>query len=302
MDGQGKLGESDISDSTCHLSIQFFLAWLNTQLSATPASSLACLFCTHVLQQRFLVLNSATSNLRVTSFCPDLDPLHCQSFRMFQVVVENLLTRMPPTTKSASLGFITWQAKYRHTNYHEVSVICKLKGSHEHSLAAYTYQTVKRDGVVVLILTSLQTSNQSSGNARRQSANWKLLIWGGRLSVWICLETRGLQKQLNAQDAVFAAFRHLADTSAISWTMRDWSAHFRSHFKCWVLRLFANACTSVLQKRWHARLPASPRAAWSSSGRLSSRNFATQTPSTWACDLRSVPSVSTQLLQTGSLF
>ena len=114
---------------------------------------------------------------------------------MFQVVVENLLTGMPPTTKSASLGFITWQAKYRHTNYHEVSVISKLKGSHEHSLAAYTYQTVKRDGVVVLILTSLQTSNQSSGNARRQSANWKLLIWGGRLSVWICLETRGLQKQ-----------------------------------------------------------------------------------------------------------
>ena len=114
---------------------------------------------------------------------------------MFQVVVENLLTRMPPTTKSASLVFITWQAKNRHTNYHEVSVISKLKGSHEHSLAAYTYQTVKRDGVVVLILTSLQTSNQSSGNARRQSANWKLLIWGGRLSVWICLETSGLQKQ-----------------------------------------------------------------------------------------------------------
>ena len=71
-----KLGESDISHSTCHLTIQIFLAWLKTKLSATPASSLAWLFCRHVLQQRFRDLNSATSNLLFTSlsFRPDLDP------------------------------------------------------------------------------------------------------------------------------------------------------------------------------------------------------------------------------------
>ena len=149
-----------------------------------------------------------------------------------------------------------------------------------------------------LILTSLQASNQSSGNARRQSANWKLLIWCGRLSAWICLD---LQKHHHICIQP-AAFRHPAETSAISWTMQNWSAHFRSHFKCWVLRLFANACMSVLHKRWYARLPASPRAAWSSSGSLSSTNFATQTPATWACDLRSLPFVSAQLSQTGSLF
>ena len=130
-DGQGKLGESDVSRSTCHLSIQIFLAWLQTKLSATPASALAWLFCRHILQQRFLVLNSATSNLLITSFPPDLDPLHCQSLRMFQVVVEKVLTVMPRTTKSASLGFITWQAKVdKLTTYHEVSVMCKLKGLH----------------------------------------------------------------------------------------------------------------------------------------------------------------------------
>ena len=95
---------------------------------------ITCLTCLsllhHILQQRFLALNSATSNLLVTSFRPNLDPLHCQSLRMFQVVVEKVLTLMPPTTKSASLGFITWQAKIDNlttSTYHEVSVICKLK-------------------------------------------------------------------------------------------------------------------------------------------------------------------------------
>ena len=48
------------------------------------------------------------------------------------------------------------------------------------------------------ILTSLQASNQSSGNARRQSANWKLLIWCGRLSAWICLD---LQKHHHMHSA-----------------------------------------------------------------------------------------------------
>ena len=49
-----------------------------------------------------------------------------------------------------------------------------------------------------LILTSLQASSLSSGNARRQSANWKLLIWCGRLSAWICLD---LQKQHHMHSA-----------------------------------------------------------------------------------------------------
>ena len=52
-----------------------------------------------------------------------------------------------------------------------------------------------------LILTSLQASNRSSGNERRQSANWKLLIWCGWLSACICLETRGLQKQHHMHSA-----------------------------------------------------------------------------------------------------
>ena len=141
-DGQGK-------HSTCQLSIQIFLAWLKTKLSATPVSSLACLFCTHILQQRFLVLNSATSNLLVTSFCPDLDPLQCQSFSTFQVVVEKVLTLMPPTTKSASLGFITWQAKIDKLTIMKCLLFASWKARTTHSPAGYTHQTVKRYGVVV---------------------------------------------------------------------------------------------------------------------------------------------------------
>ena len=67
-----------------------------------------------------------------------------------------------------------------------------------------------------------------------------------------------------------AAFRHLAEMSAISWTMWKWSSHFCRRFNCRVLRLLANACMSVSHKCWHARLPASPRAAWFPSGVLSS--------------------------------
>ena len=148
-DGQGKLGESDISHGTCQLSLQIFLAWLQAKLSATPVSSLACLFCTHILQQRFLVLNSATSNLLVTSFCPDLDPLHCQSLSMLQVVVERVLTLMPPTTKSASLGFITSQAKIDKLTIMKCLLFASWKARATHSLAGYTHQTVKRHGVVV---------------------------------------------------------------------------------------------------------------------------------------------------------
>ena len=150
-DGQGKLGESDISHSTCQLSIQIFSAWLKTKkkLSATPVSSLACLCCTHILQQRFPVLTSATSNSLVTSFCPDLDPLHCQSLSMFQLVVERVLTLMPPTTKSASLGFITWQAKIDKLTIMKCLLFASGKARTTHSLAGYTHQTVKRHGVVV---------------------------------------------------------------------------------------------------------------------------------------------------------
>ena len=112
------------------------------RLSVTPASSLAW----HILQQRFLVLNSATSSLLVSSFHPDFDSLHCQSLRMFQAVVEKVLTLMPPATKSASLGFITWQVKIdKLTTYHEVA---SWKACTMHSLAGYMHQTVKRHRVV----------------------------------------------------------------------------------------------------------------------------------------------------------
>ena len=52
-----------------------------------------------------------------------------------------------------------------------------------------------------LISTSLQASNRSSGNERRQSANWKLVIWCEWLSACICSETRSLQKQHHMHSA-----------------------------------------------------------------------------------------------------
>ena len=44
-----------------------------------------------------------------------------------------------------------------------------------------------------LILTSLQASNRLSGNAEPQHANWKLPMWRGWLTAWICLEAIGLE-------------------------------------------------------------------------------------------------------------
>ena len=147
-----------------------------------------------------------------------------------------------------------------------------------------------------LILTSLQASNQSSGNARRQSVNWKLLIWCGRLSAWICLD---LQKQHHMHSACCIPAsgreeRDILDHAKLVCTFTQPLQMLSPKALC--------KCMSVLHKRWYARLPASPRAAWSSSGSLSSTNFATQTPATWACDLPSLPFVSAQLSQTGSLF
>ena len=37
-----------------------------------------------------------------------------------------------------------------------------------------------------------------------------------------------------------------APCSSLSWTMQNWSAHFRSHFKCWVLRLFCKCMHECL--------------------------------------------------------
>ena len=175
-DGQGKLVESDISHRSCHLSIQIFLAWLQTKLSATPASSLAWLFCRHILQRflRFLVLNSATSNLPVTlspiatSSCPDLGPLQCHSFRMFQVVQK--VKTMPPIAKSASLGFKTWLAKYHKLpTYHEVSAVCKLKALHNapsSSIHSSNYWKAYR----VFVRAHLDFTSRSSSE---QSVIWK---------------------------------------------------------------------------------------------------------------------------------
>ena len=76
------------------------------------------------------------------------------------------------------------------------------KACKTHSLAGCTHQTVKGiEWLCELILTSLQASSRLSGNARRQSANWKLLIWCGGLSACICLEIRGLQKQHHMHSA-----------------------------------------------------------------------------------------------------
>ena len=121
-DGQGKLGESDVSHSTYHLSIQIFLAWLKTRLSATAASSLAWLFCRHILQQRFLVLHSATSNLLVTSFRPDLDPL---TLSESQDVSGSSWESVDPNASRYKVGF-TWvhnlTRKNRQTDYLSWSV------------------------------------------------------------------------------------------------------------------------------------------------------------------------------------
>ena len=98
-----------------------------------------------------------------------------------------------------------------------------------------------------------------SGNAQIESCQSGL---DDSLSGYAC-------RPLHIMRSARCAFR-LAEMSAISWTMWNWSAHFRSRFKCWVLRLLANACMSVSHKCWHARLPASQRAAWFPSGLLSS--------------------------------
>ena len=170
-DGQGKLVESDISHRSCHLSIQIFLAWLQTKLSATPASSLAWLFCRHILQRflRFLVLNSATSNLPVTlspiatSSCPDLGPLQCHSFRMFQVVQK--VKTMPPIAKSASLrSKLDWQNITNCLPIMKCLLFASWKPYTTHPLAGYIHQIIGRPRVFVrahLDFTSRSSSEQS---------------------------------------------------------------------------------------------------------------------------------------------
>ena len=185
-----------------------------------------------------------------------------------------------------------------------------------------------------LILTSLQASNQSSGNARRQRAKRKLkaanLVWttqcldmfgspktpsymhsaccisaSGRderdildnaklvctfsqplqmlspkallqMHAWVSYtsaDTHGCrlhQEPLDLLPGVFQVqtlqhklqrlervifvrsllYLHScpkrAPCSSLSWTMQNWSAHFRSHFKCWVLRLFCKCMHECL--------------------------------------------------------
>ena len=134
-DGQGKLVESD-SPSTC-LSTQIFLAWLQTKLSKKHLrrylihwlGSFAKSYCKGFCGFWFWILQHPTCLSHCHLILPWCRSLLYHSFRMFEVV-QKVLT-MPPTAKSASLGFITWLAKIRKLpTYHEVSVVCKLKALH----------------------------------------------------------------------------------------------------------------------------------------------------------------------------
>ena len=82
-----------------------------------------------------------------------IDPKHCQSLRMFQVVVEKVLALTPPTTKLASLDVQNLTSKNRHTDYSLPIMKCLLfaswKACTTHSLAGCTHQTAKRHWVVV---------------------------------------------------------------------------------------------------------------------------------------------------------
>ena len=82
-----------------------------------------------------------------------IDPKHCKSLRMFQVVVEKVLALTPPTTKLASLDVHNLTSKNRHTDYSLPIMKCLLfaswKACTTHSLAGCTHQTAKRHWVVV---------------------------------------------------------------------------------------------------------------------------------------------------------
>ena len=127
-------------------------------------------------------------------------------------------------------------------------------GRHRVVVRAHLFSFTSRSSRVIIGHLEMQ-----SGNAQIESCQSGL---DDSLSGYAC-------RPLHIMRSARCAFR-LAEMSAISWTMWNWSAHFRSRFKCWVLRLLANACMSVSHKCWHARLPASQRAAWFPSGLLSS--------------------------------
>ena len=114
-------------------------------------SSFAWLFCTHMLQQRFLVLNSATSNLLVTSFCHWL-----RSFTLSesQNVSGSSWESVDPNASHYKVGFTLVQnltSKNRHTYWPIMK--CPLFASWNacttHSLAGYTHQIIRRHRVVV---------------------------------------------------------------------------------------------------------------------------------------------------------
>ena len=83
-----------------------------------------------------------------------------------------------------------------------------------HPLAGYTHQLLEGiEWLCELISTSLpdlQASNRSSGNAERQRANWKLPVWCRWLTVWICLETTGLEDNMRSACRISAS-RHERD-------------------------------------------------------------------------------------------
>ena len=138
-------------------------------------------------------------------------------------------------------------------------------------LAGYIHQIIGRPRVVArahLDFTSRSSSEQSviwklqSGNVQIESCQSGV---DDSLSGYACRPL--VSKTTSCVQP--AEFRHLAEMSAISWTMCNWSARFRGYFKCWVL-MAPCTCMSVSHKCWHARLPVSPRAAWFPSGVLSS--------------------------------
>ena len=176
-----------------------------------------------------------------------------------------------------------------------MSDVCKLKALHNvpssriHSSNYWKVQS----GCASSSWLHFQIFKRAIGHleiAERHRANWKLPVWCRPL---VSKTTSCVQP---------AAFRHLAEMSAISWTMWNWSARFRRHFKCWVLRLLAHAWVSHTSADTHG-CPFHQEPLDFPQGFFQAyTSFATQTPATWASGLCSLPFVSAELSQTGSLF
>ena len=120
----------------------------------------------------------------------------------------------------------------------------------------YTHQIIGRQRVVVRAHHFSFTSRSSSfiiGHLKMQSGNAQIESCQSGLDDSLSGHACRPLVSKTTSCVQPAAFR-LAEMSAMSWTIWNWSAHFRKRFKCWALRLLANACMSVSNKCWHARL------------------------------------------------